>query len=40
MYWEDDSQPGFLLLELTNTQIYTAFYDQNGNLEFERTISK
>jgi tartrate-resistant acid phosphatase type 5 len=40
VYWEDDTQPGFLLLELTTTQLYTAFYDQYGVLEFERTISK
>jgi tartrate-resistant acid phosphatase type 5 len=40
VYWEDDTKPGFLLLELTSSEIYTAFYDESGNLEFERSINK
>jgi tartrate-resistant acid phosphatase type 5 len=40
VYWEDDTQPGFLLLELTLNEIYGAFYDQHGVLEFEHTITK
>lgn len=40
VFWEDDDTPGFLLLELSSSQIYTAFYDENANLEFEHTITK
>jgi len=40
VYWEDDTTPGFLVLELEYDQIHTEFYDENGQLEFERDIVK
>jgi tartrate-resistant acid phosphatase type 5 len=40
VHWEDDSQPGFLLLELTASKILGEFYDQDGALEFTHEITK
>jgi tartrate-resistant acid phosphatase type 5 len=40
VYWEDDSKPGFLVLELTPEKIHGEFYDQDGNLEFQHEITK
>jgi tartrate-resistant acid phosphatase type 5 len=40
VYWEEDTKPGFLLLELTIDLIHAEFYDEMGTLEFERDISK
>jgi len=40
VYWEDDTTPGLMLLELTSTKIHTEFYDMHGNFEFERDITK
>ncbi|MCA9686389.1 MAG: hypothetical protein KC457_29750, partial [Myxococcales bacterium] len=40
VYWEDDTTPGFLLVQVSPQKIHTAFYDLNGNLDFERDITK
>ena len=40
VYWENDTIPGFMVVELTYDSIHTEFYDENGNFEFERDIVK
>jgi tartrate-resistant acid phosphatase type 5 len=40
VHWENDSTPGFMLVQISGNTMHTAFYDQGGNLEFERDIVK
>lgn len=40
VFYEDDSKAGFAWVEIDGTQMYMAFYDLDGNLDFERTFSK
>lgn len=39
-YWEDDTKPGFLLVEIEGLTMHTEFYDQDGVLEFSRDVVK
>lgn len=38
--WEDDQRAGFMWVEIDGNQMTGAFYDAEGNLEFEHTITK
>lgn len=40
VYWEDDTEPGFMVVELTNDTMHTEFYDQDGVLDFARDVVK
>lgn len=40
VYWEDDTKPGFLLVEIEGLTMHTEFYDQDGVLEFSRDVVK
>jgi hypothetical protein len=40
VYWEDDSKPGFMWVELDGKTMTGAFYDLDANLDFERTFTK
>ena len=40
VFWEDDTTPGFLVLELTSTSIHGEFYDRDGVFEFAHDIVK
>ncbi|NVB41102.1 metallophosphoesterase [Pseudenhygromyxa sp. WMMC2535] len=40
VYWEDDTTPGFTLLQVSADTIHTEIYDLEGNLNYERDITK
>ena len=40
VYWEDDTSPGFMVLELAYDRIHTEFYDESGTMQFARDITK
>jgi hypothetical protein len=40
IFWEDDTLPGFLFVEIDGDTMYGAFYDRTGKLDFERTVTK
>ena len=39
-FFEDDVDGGFLLIEIQGTELTGWFYDENGNEEFTRTVTK
>ncbi|MGB1277011.1 MAG: metallophosphoesterase, partial [Nannocystaceae bacterium] len=40
VHWEDDQRAGFMWVEIEGNQMTGIFFDEDGNLEFERTITK
>jgi tartrate-resistant acid phosphatase type 5 len=40
VWWEDDTTPGFMLVQITGNTMHNELYDMNGNFEFERDIVK
>ena len=40
VYWEDDTKPGFMLLEIAGTTMHTEFCDDAGTMEFARSVSQ
>jgi hypothetical protein len=40
VFYEDDTKPGFLWVEIVDKTMTAAFYDQDGNMDFERQITK
>ncbi len=40
VYWGDDQMPGFLWVEIDGDTLSGAFYDREGNLDFERSFTK
>ena len=39
-FYEDDLQPGFMLVEIQDNRLRGEFYDQYGNLDFFREVIK
>lgn len=39
-FFEDDSKGGFLLAEISGNTFVGTFYDEQGNVEFTRTVTK
>ena len=39
-FFEDDLQPGFMLVEIEGNRLRGEFYDQYGNLDFFREVTK
>ena len=39
-FYGDDTEPGFLYVEIDDNLLIGRFYDKDGNMDFERTIVK
>ena len=39
-FYEDDTTPGFLWVEIVDDQMTGVFYDRDGNVDFEKTITR
>jgi tartrate-resistant acid phosphatase type 5 len=40
VFYEDDTEAGFLFVEVVGKRLTARFYDQNGAMDFERTLTK